>query len=172
MEYSPEEYTRFYIVQALFKLMNEYEYEKISITDIAEKAGVGRATFYRHFKHKEDVVIYYLEHSAKEFIFSRRFYPRCKDDYIQTVHEVFTKFKENKEQFKLIKKSHLEYLYLDYLNKKFTMTFENDHSGENKFTPYIYSGMLFNVSMAWLDNDCAEPIETLSQVFINAIYFE
>lgn len=172
MEYAPEEYTRFYIVQALFKLMNEYEYEKISVTDVAEKAGVGRATFYRYFKRKEDVVIYYMEHSAKEFIFSRRFYPRCKEDYIQTVREVFSRFKENKEQFKLIKKSHLEYLYLDYLNKKFITTFENDHSGNNAFTPYIYSGMLFNVSMAWLDNDCAEPIDTLSQIFVDAIYFD
>lgn len=47
MDYAPEEYTRFYIVQALFKLMSAYEYDKISVTDIAEKAGVGRATFYR-----------------------------------------------------------------------------------------------------------------------------
>ena len=58
MEYSPEEYTRYYIVQALFKLMASYEYEKISVTDIAEKAGVGRATFYRYFKRKEDIILY------------------------------------------------------------------------------------------------------------------
>ncbi len=152
--------------------MNEYEYEKISVTDIAEKAGVGRATFYRYFKRKEDVVIFYLEHNTKEFIFSRRFYPRCKDDYIQTARAVFTKFKENMTQMKLIRKSHLEYLYLDYLNKNFAATFENDHSDNNMYTPYIYSGMLFNVSMAWLDNDCSESIETLAQTFIDAIYFE
>ena len=172
MEYAPEEYTRFYIVQALFKLMNEYEYEKISVTDIAEKAGVGRATFYRYFKRKEDIVIYYLEHNAKEFIFSQRFYPRCKDDYIKTVKAAFAMFKENKEHFKLIRKAHLEYLYLDYLNKKFVTSFENDHSNTNVFAPYLYSGMLFNVSMAWLDNDCKETADELAQIFVNAIYFE
>ena len=52
VNYAPEEYTRYYIVQALFKLMNEYEFEKISVTDIANKAGVGRATFYRYFKRR------------------------------------------------------------------------------------------------------------------------
>ena len=69
MDYAPEEYTRFYIVQALFKLMSAYEYDKISVTDIAEKAGVGRATFYRYFKRKEDVIIFFFEHNTKEFVF-------------------------------------------------------------------------------------------------------
>ncbi len=60
MEVAPEEYTKHYIVQALFKLMGSYAYEKISVTDIAEKAGVGRATFYRYFKRKEDVIFFTL----------------------------------------------------------------------------------------------------------------
>ena len=68
MEVLPEEYTRYYIVQALFKLMSSYEYNKISVTEIAEKAGVGRATFYRYFKRKEDIIVYYFDHYKKEFI--------------------------------------------------------------------------------------------------------
>lgn len=42
MQYDQEDYTKFYIVQALFKLMKEYNYDKISVTDIVKKAGVGR----------------------------------------------------------------------------------------------------------------------------------
>ena len=79
VEYSPEEYTRHYIVEALFRLMNEYEYEKIAVTDIAKKAGVGRATFYRYFKSKEDVIAFYFEHNKKIFCRRKRnciiFYP-------------------------------------------------------------------------------------------------
>lgn len=172
MDYAPEEYTRFYIVQALFKLMSQYDYEKINVTDIAQKAGVGRATFYRYFKRKEDVIIFYFEHNSTEFISSQRFYPRCKEDYLDVSRSVFKMFAENKETFKLLRKAHLEYIYLEYLNKKFTATFERDHTDRNRFTPYIYSGMLFNVSMAWLDNDCAETIDTLAKTLIDAIYFE
>ena len=58
MEYPQEDYNKFYILQALFKLMAEYEYEKISVIDIANKAGVSRATFYRNFKRKEDIIVY------------------------------------------------------------------------------------------------------------------
>ena len=50
MEYAQEDYTRHYIITALFKLMSDYDYGEISVTDIAKKAGVGRATFYRYFK--------------------------------------------------------------------------------------------------------------------------
>lgn len=40
MQFDSEAYSKHYIVQALFKLMGAYEYDKISVTDIANKAGV------------------------------------------------------------------------------------------------------------------------------------
>lgn len=172
MEYSPEEYTKFYIVQALFKLMKQYEYEKISVTDIAAKAGVGRATFYRYFKRKEDILNYYLVRSTKEFVLNQRLYPRCREDYIKIVQSVFDMFKENKEQLALIRRARLEYVYLDYLNANFKRMFENDYSERNEFTPYLYAGMLFNVSMAWLDDDCRESVDELAKTLVDAIYFE
>ncbi len=172
MEIAPEEYTRHYIVQALFKLIAAYEYEKISVTDIAEKAGVGRATFYRYFKRKEDIIIYYFERHTKEFEFAQRFYPRCKSDYIEVVANVLTMFKQNKEPLQLLRKARLEYLYLDYLNKKFKIKFENDNEDTGYYQSYLYAGMLFNISMAWLDNDCKEDINGLAEIIVNAIYFE
>lgn len=172
MEFAPEDYTRHYIMQALFKLMSENEYEKISVKDIVEKAGVGRATFYRYFKRKEDVIIFYFEHHTKQFIYNQRYFPRCKEDHIKTVKSVLTTFKENIKPFKLICKARLEYLYLDYLNKNFVTTFENDYPDSEKYAPYIYAGMLFNVSMAWLDNDCKDTIDNLAEIIVNAIYFE
>lgn len=171
MEYAPEEYTRHYIVQALFKLMSEYCYEKISVTDIAQKAGVGRATFYRYFKNKEDVILFYFEHNAKQFIFDQRYIPRCKEDYIKVVTDVMTLFKENKEPFKLLRKARMEYVYLDYLNKKFIITFERDYPNKNQYLPYLYAGMLFNVSMAWLDNDCKQEINAIADMIVSSIYY-
>ena len=47
MQYAPEDYTRHYIVTALFKLMNEYQFEKISVKDIAEKTGFDISTISR-----------------------------------------------------------------------------------------------------------------------------
>lgn len=170
MEYSPEEYSRYYIVQALFKLMNEYAYEKISVTDIVNKAGVGRATFYRYFKSKEDVLVFYFEHNAKGFKFEQRIYPRCKADYVRIVDNVLTMFKQHKEPFELIRKARLEYIYLDYLNRNFAEMFAEEHPDTDKYQPFLYAGMLFNVSMAWLDDDCPDSTESLAETIVNAIY--
>lgn len=172
MEYAPEEYTRHYIVQALFKLMSEYEFEKISVSDIALKAGVGRATFYRYFKRKEDVIEFYFTHNTKEFMFEQHYYPRCREDYIKIVRDVFEKFKKNKECFKLIKRAHLEYLYLDFLNRNFTETFKREYEEKGRYAPYLYAGMVFNVSILWLESDCKDSVENLAETMINAIYFD
>src|ERR1700749_2009850 len=42
--------------QAAFDLFNEHGYEQTTIDDIAERAGLGRATFFRHYRAKEDVI--------------------------------------------------------------------------------------------------------------------
>lgn len=170
MEYTKEEYTKHYIVQALFKLMNENEYDKISVIDIVNKAGVGRATFYRHFKKKEDIIIYFFEHNRKDFIANQHYYPRCKEDYIAIVKDSLYKFKEKKEVFKLLRKAHLESLYLDYLNQNYLALFSKDYPNKHPFEPLIYSGMLFNISIAWLDHDCQEDINELAFLIVDKIY--
>ena len=170
MEYAPEEYSRYYIVEALFRLMSQYEYDKIKVTDIVAKAGVGRVTFYRYFKKKEDVILYYFEHNARSFELSQKYYPRCKDDYITVATEVFAKFRENAQVFRLIRKARLEYVYLDYLNKSFAESFATEHGDRSAYLPYVYAGMLFNVSMAWLDKGCSTPPAELAATVVNAVY--
>jgi AcrR family transcriptional regulator len=44
------------LAQAAFDLFNERGYEQTTIDDIAERAGLGRATFFRHYRSKEDVI--------------------------------------------------------------------------------------------------------------------
>lgn len=170
VDYTPEEYSKFYIVQALFKLMSEYEYEKISVTDIAKKAGVGRVTFYRHFKNKEEVILYYFEHNRKSFLLESSFHARNREDYLDKVTAVFRLFRKNAEPLKLLRRARLEYIYLDYLNGNFAHNFREDYPEAGEYAPYLYAGMLFNISMAWLDNDCADPPEQLAKTMVDAIY--
>ncbi|MCA9678658.1 MAG: TetR/AcrR family transcriptional regulator [Myxococcales bacterium] len=42
---------------ALIALMHEHPYERISVADIAERANVGRSTFYVHFADKDDLLV-------------------------------------------------------------------------------------------------------------------
>ena len=48
------------MADALLLLMQKKPFDKISIQEIAEKAGVGRATWFRHFSSKSDAVTFKL----------------------------------------------------------------------------------------------------------------
>ena len=61
-------------------------------------------------------------------------------------------------------------LYLDFLNQNFERTFEEEHPGEPPYLPYLYAGMLYNVSMKWLEDDCAEDASMLARLVVDAIY--
>ncbi len=84
--------------------------------------------------------------------------------------DVFAKFKENVDVFRLIRKARLEYVYLDYLNKSFAESFASEYGNDIRYLPYVYAGMLFNVSMAWLDEGCLTPPAELAATVVNAVY--
>jgi len=44
------------LAEAAFDLFSERGYEQTSIDDITERAGLGRTTFFRHYRSKEDVI--------------------------------------------------------------------------------------------------------------------
>jgi AcrR family transcriptional regulator len=44
------------LAQAALDLFRERGYEQTTVDDIAERAGLGRATFFRHYRSKEDVI--------------------------------------------------------------------------------------------------------------------
>ena len=48
--------------------------------------------------------------------------------------------------------------------------FADDYPDSSEYAPTLYSGMLFNVSMKWLDEDCREDISKLAKLIIDAIY--
>ena len=56
-----------HITDALLKLMRSRCLNGISISQICEEAGVGRASFYRNYESKEDVLRKYLERLIREW---------------------------------------------------------------------------------------------------------
>jgi len=54
------ERTKSWIFDAIMLLMDEMPYKKITVSDICERAGVARPTFYRYYDEKDDVLVEYL----------------------------------------------------------------------------------------------------------------
>ncbi|MGB8983217.1 MAG: TetR/AcrR family transcriptional regulator [Anaerolineales bacterium] len=58
--------TRQSLRKALHELIKEKDYDAISIEDLTERANVGRATFYLHYKDKEDLLLEEFSDMANE----------------------------------------------------------------------------------------------------------
>ena len=57
------ERTKSWIFDAVMLLMDEKPYNKITVSDITEKAGIARQTFYYNYDDKDDVVFEYLHNT-------------------------------------------------------------------------------------------------------------
>ena len=153
--------TEIHIEHALFGLMRERDYRQIGVTDIAEAAGIGRATFYRYFKRKEEVIAAHFTRNAETF--GLQFCQKCKADYAPIVRAVLETVYAEKERFALIRQAHLEYLFLDFLNRQTGKAFK-DTDGHTLYEAHLFAGAIFNVCMAWLDSGCAEPLDEVTRV--------
>ncbi len=60
--------TRKLLEQALVTLIQEREYASLRIEDITEEADVGRATFYMHYRDKDDLLATVVEKSYQDVI--------------------------------------------------------------------------------------------------------
>ncbi|MDD6221405.1 MAG: TetR/AcrR family transcriptional regulator [Lachnospiraceae bacterium] len=55
-------YVKKQITSTLVSLMEEKDFRKITVSALTKEAGVGRASFYRHFTDTSDVIRQYLDH--------------------------------------------------------------------------------------------------------------
>ncbi len=60
--------TRKLLQDALMSLILEEGYDAISIQDITDKANLGRATFYLHFKDKDELLLEVMAHFIEDFM--------------------------------------------------------------------------------------------------------
>lgn len=60
--------TRKLLREALMALILEEGYDAISIQDITDKANLGRATFYLHFKDKDELLLEVMDQFMAEFL--------------------------------------------------------------------------------------------------------
>jgi len=64
---SHRELTRTRLFESLGSLMSEQSFESITMSQIAERAGVGRTAVYNHFADKEVLLLAYMRQVTEEF---------------------------------------------------------------------------------------------------------
>jgi AcrR family transcriptional regulator len=71
---------------ALIQLMREKDYRRISISELSEKAGLDRRTFYRHFSSKDDILDLIIVEAFHKHVASMRELPELDAYSINKVY--------------------------------------------------------------------------------------
>lgn len=151
------------ITAALFSLIQEKSLTDIHVTEIIQKAGVARASFYRNYCSKEDVLVTLIRDVLEEFrteihydhgnfytyeniLLSFQYIHRYRDYILDLYHSGFAA-------------TILEELNLFHESLEGTMP----ASSIRKYELYFYIGSLFNTAVIWLSDEteiCTEDIAT------------
>lgn len=162
------QYTKKYIVDALGILLENKKFSEITVKEIVEKAGVGRATFYRNFQDKEDVLVYKFEEISSRFQINED-RPKTKEFLYYVIAKILCILQQNKKIMKSLFRSNVEYIYFNFLNSNMKYLFEEKANIKNNYAYLGYSGALYNITKEWLNGDCQgemhEVIDALFMVF-------
>lgn len=163
MRLQAEKYVDEYITKALFTLMKRKKYDDISITEITNKAGVGRVSFYRNFNSKEDIIKNWIENTTNNFLKSSdiNFKKDSTKDYFIKLFNHLEKYKE--ESF-LIYKANLIHLLKSVFENKLLSIHQKEY---DNYKSYFLAGGIFNVYYFWLINGCKESSEEIANKLVD-----
>lgn len=161
-----QEFLKECIADALLILMKKERFEKISISEITRLANVGRVTYYRHFKSKEEILIYKIDLLLKQWTDDNK----LSDFKTQT--EVFTSLFEYfitiKEPIDIIIKSGMESALLMANYRIFEQKTNLPISEAYK---YCYHSMgLSGLLLSWIKRGMKETPQEMGEIANRAIF--
>lgn len=159
---------REYLTEALMQLMEKKDYGDISVGEIAERAGVHRATFYRHFSSKEDVLRCCLSEIIKDAEGDREI---LQQDFASFIKPVFQALYDKKKQILFMDSAGLSGLLMDVLRDYFDFDEEkeledqgtNDAARDQYRTAYRIGG-IYSCLLLWFSHDMRETPEEMAQI--------
>ena len=152
-----------YMATALLELMLEKDYTKISIGEIAKKAGVDRSSYYRHFKSKEDIISFFFDMVLKESLDG---YTNLSSiDFTLYIHSIYTAFFNYRKEILIIHYANLSFLLLDVLSKRFQFSeLAKDFPLSKQYELSYIIGGIYNNLIFWMNRDMKETPDELTEI--------
>ena len=156
-----------YISDGLLLLMAKRDYTDITISEITNKAGVNRSTYYRNFVSKEDVIKFYLTtHIMYEYLDEYSKSPeRSAERYMRTIFDCFCR---HKNELLLIHKNGLSHLLLDVLNQVFDERLGQEELPlMERYKRFFHIGGIYNFSCLWLSTGMDGTSEEMTKIALS-----
>ena len=160
--------TKSWIFEALMLLMDEMPYSKITVSDISEKAGIARTTFYHNYDEKDDVLYEYLIKTINTELLNIEKIRESKKNIIVLMFDYHFMIKHQKNLKKILSIADIENrIYRDL--QKFPMSLIESYKGKLSSDEYLIgryklcyqiTGCL-KVIFDWFINDMPLPVENI-----------
>jgi AcrR family transcriptional regulator len=161
--------TRAWLFETLLELINNNEYSKISITDLTEKSGVARQTFYRNYNSMDDILLSKLDEILDDYVKKVEKYLETMDDpdWNFTATLFVDTLQQNRELFKALQKAGLGLQTLEKIsnvNILFHMKAQNlqELDEYQRYLVYYLAGGVFNVFRKWFEDEMSTSVDILT----------
>lgn len=155
------------ITDELFSLMSQKSLADIHITELVEGAGVARASFYRNYCSKEDVLVTLIRDVLDAFREEMAVDPDGLYAY-QNVLLSFQYFKRYQRYILDLYRSGFFTVLLEELNH-FHESVEGTMSSSSieRYQLYLYIGALLNTAIVWLSEDDKTSPEDMARFLLS-----
>lgn len=157
------------IYTALRQLLDNKPFEKITISELTQKAGVGRATFYRNFASLEDVLMQQSEDTFdrfKQYLTSQQ--PKEMEGKLSLFFKFWRQHSELLETLVLAHRPGILNEAMDNLHKEqldSVIDFQGLKPTQQKYLLAILRGMFTNILLQWIERGKKESPEQLGEMF-------
>lgn len=157
-------FTRQCIGEAMIALMQDKNYEEITVSDIVKRAGVSRMTFYHYFQSKTDALNNYL-HEIIECYLEECSRSLGIDNFYDAAHvrHAFLFFDQYSEFFLTLAGANLHSLMIQAIND-YMIRFVDPVYPRSLYELYYYGGALLNIFLKWEEDGKVESVDAIVEV--------
>lgn len=157
-------YVKKQILCALLDMMNEQDFNSIPVSALTERAGVGRASFYRNFTSKEEVLQQEADRLTHEWAEEwRQLEPTAPNEFLVSLLNFY---KQHSNFYLLLYKAGLSEIVLDTILKSAEITPELPNA-----MAYLKSAMAYMVYgwvIEWIHRGMQESGTELAKMIAEA----
>ena len=163
--------TRKLLQDALFELILRNGYDSIRVQDITDEANLGRATFYVHYKDKEDLLLASIESCRQELL--EHFRTEAENVPLPGFRAQFQHAAENKSFYEAVLnhvqgRQQIRNVMLETVQPHLNSIAPNSSIPIDLIANYLVGAVLQLLDW-WLANNMPYSIEEMEDMFLNLI---
>ena len=165
-------FTRICIGEAILALLKDHEFTKIKVSDVVRKAGVARASFYKHYTSLYGALADYLQIIISDYVEAGE-KMHMRESYMQRDHILYSLkyFDQYADAFLTLARHGLHGIMLEGVNRYME---ENIQTVKriSVYELYSYAGGLLNTFLKWEEDGKKDSAEDVADMLYDLYSYE